>query len=177
MIQHFRGLSPPGVKLPAQMVLTLDKDDSRFDALNVDVGQSIRLIYPFYYEGGFSAYHHRDDNQIEFANFSNVAYGSWPSKGFPSVLPTRTIEVIDLGQAPERSDGDCSTIFVGSDVPTVQKFHGEKCVACAEENLRLIASIPGRPIPELKIWEDDYISVLFWFCPDCKAINTHNECD
>ena len=72
---------------------------------------------------------------------------------------------------------DFSTIFVGSRSPTLHKYDNLTCDACQEGELQLLASVPNNPIPELDIWGNEFVFVLFWLCPSCKAITAHNECD
>ena len=46
---------------------------------------------------------------------------------------------------------------------------------CCEVPSRLIARVPSQPnIPEESCWPDD-VYALFWYCPECKSIITHNE--
>jgi len=172
------GLVPFGHKLPAHLVLTLDSSDQRVAALNISVGPVIRLVHPYYYSQGESfSYHHQGENQIEFTNFRGVADGSWPHEGLASTLPAHDIKILVIKGKPQRKWGDCSTIFMGNDAPTVQNYSGRKCAACSARETRLIASIPSRPAPGVNIWNNDFVFALFWFCEKCKAITTHNECD
>ena len=177
-------LVPPGGTLPAHLVLTLDRRDPRFTFLNVGGGSLVRLIHPFYYnQGERFVYRQLDESTIQFIGFSGEVWDDWPAADFPPTLPSRSIRIDQIQGAPARRlnkhglIADYSTIFVGPGTPTVQKYDELKCEACGVGDLRLIASIPNRPIPELNIWDNDFVFVLFWSCSACQAIVTHNECD
>ena len=169
---------PAGQDLPAHLVLTLDNNDPRIAALGIDVGPKIRLVHPFHHsEGDDAAYRHLDGDAVEFTELAGNGDRSWPHVNFPAVLPSREIEIAEAGPKPQRDRGDASSVFLGSDAPTAQRYDGLKCGACPTSKLRLIASVPSRPMPGLNIWDNDFVFVLFWFCPSCKLIYTHNESD
>ena len=179
-----QGLDLVGLSLPAHLVLSLDNHDPNVSALNIDVGPTIRLVHPFFYDQAerFS-YRHLSRNEVEFPKLSLTYYDDWPSPNFPRVLPTREIRFRSVQGKPvrklDKSDvlDDFSTIFVGSESPTTQDHSDKTCAACGAGSLQLIASLPNRPIPELDIWKNDFLFVLFWYCSACKAITTSNECD
>ena len=174
------GLVPAGSELPAHLVLTLDNNDARIAALGIDVGPMIRLVHPFHHsEGDMFTYHHRHGDRIEFAGPLGPGDASWPREGLPATFPTRKVEIAECGGKPERAFGECALIYVGSDVPTVQDISdGIGYAACSTGEPRLFASVPSQPLPGLDLWGgNDFVFALFWYCPDCKAITTHNETD
>jgi hypothetical protein len=186
-----QGLHLVRLDRPAHLVLTLDNNDPMVRSLDIDVGPVIRLVHPFFYDQAVRfCYRHHDRDTIEFPDFSEPPFerslrpeDGWPSPNFPETLPTREVKIIELRQKPQRHKNkrntidDFSTIFAGSESPTVQNHSQGQCAACSSDGLQLIASLPNRPVANINIWRNDFVFVLFWFCRSCKSITTHNECD
>ncbi len=169
---------PSGRELFARLVLTLDNNDPRIAALGVGVGPKVRLVHPLHHGGGDGAvYRHLDGDGVAFTLLSSDGDASWPRQGFPSALPSREIEVVATGEKPRRAFGDASTIFLGGGPPTVGRYDRFVCGGCSTPKPRLVASVPSRPLPELALWDDASVFVLFWFCPACKHITTQSERD
>lgn len=104
----------------------------------------------------------------------------WPSANFPDVIPAMPIDLEEVEIDPDTYATDLEgvdPIYLGSSVPTMQDYEGCVCSVCSSAELRLIASVPSKPLPSLDIWENCGVFVLFWYCLSCKAIITHNECD
>jgi hypothetical protein len=174
-----KGLVPPGQSQPAHLILTLDVRDPRLAPLALDVGPFLRLVHPFYFsQGDPFAYRHIHPDEIAFVSTNTgrdpfrCLAPDWPSEGFPRELPAHDIDIQTWD--PEL---DSDPIYIGDDVPTWQSYDETACVACAAGGVRLIASVPNDPLPELDIWNSMGVSVVFWYCLSCKAIVTHNECD
>jgi hypothetical protein len=179
------GLAPRQVSLPAHLLLTVDRSDPMFSALNVRTADKLRLVYPFYqsFKGSTFSYRHLDGNTIKFETFDPETMvasraADWPSPDFPKTLPSRKIDISAFDAPPNHYDfDDVSTIFIGAQSPTIQQ-HDPNCPDCAGTNVRLLAKIPGRPIEDVEFWRgNDFVNVLFWYCEDCTSIFTHNECD
>ena len=156
------GLTPFGRKLPAHLILTLDNSDERIAALDISVGPMLRLVHPYYYSQGESfSYYHRGKDEVEFVDFTADADVSWPHDCLPSTLPSQGIQLLTIKGKPQRKFGDCSTIFIGDDAPTAQRYGNRKCVACSAGGSRLIASVPSRPAPGVNTWDNDFVFALF----------------
>ncbi len=110
-------------------------------------------------------------------NFKGHADDDWPPGGIEGRFITREISLIATGKLPKFKGKAGTQIFVGDKSPVMQKYSGLKCKVCSVGSPKLIASFPSRPTPELNIWDNDYVAVLFWFCSSCKCITTHNESD
>jgi hypothetical protein len=179
---ELKGLVPPGKEQPAHLILTLDTLDPRLAPLNVDVGPRLRLVHPYFYsQGGTFSYRHLDQNEITFVPIQRKADPfakldpDWPVRDFPRQLPPNTVDIQPLIDEPD--DVSIDTIYLGDDLPTLQDYRANSCPACLADELHLIASVPCYPLPDLRIWSDDFVFALFWYCRPCKSIITHNECD
>jgi hypothetical protein len=186
-------------KFPAQLVLTLDMRDPLLKRLDVDVGPKLRLVHPFAHLGGHAgAYKHLSENEIRFEppiSFQYSGGDDQPHDNFP-----RTFQHIPVGlEIEEPPAGDLTqrygpdkqgpainehspyiwpyptgtgvAIFLGSNQQTIQDHR----MQCCDTPSRLLARFPSQPnIWQESCWPEDVYG-LFWYCPKCKSIITHNE--
>ena len=189
---HFYGDDPalrgldtirPGAAA-AHLVLTLDCRDPILGRLNLGNHAKFRFAYPYRYDDNFYAYKQVED-QIEFIDPRPAdAAPDWPYPGCPDkftpVPATLSLtrfptDIVD-SYPPTDPTHPQVAIYLGDHQRTTQDHH-VVCPQC-ECDTRLLGRVPNQAYGAVeKIWDNDWVFSLFWYCDRCAVTITFNECD
>lgn len=177
------GLTPPNQSVSAHLVATLDMSDPRLARLQLNIGPWLYLVHPYRYSQGDKFVYRiaPDGSGITFipplGQLAEPPVDNWPTVDFPAQLDYAPVELVDAPLEMEPFNVD--QLYVSSSAPTAQDYDWHCMSACKPSKLNKLAVVPSSPTPSLKLWGDygDGVLAVFWICPTCRAIHTHNDCD